>query len=85
MLVRQLLVAALALVATFSASAATRCDQILDRIGASLTGVTCFESSDLTTANPLTTPPNNTLPGLPAGAWTPQTDRNVISPNLRTT
>jgi len=81
MLVRQLLVTALALVATFSATAATRCDQILNRIGASLNGVTCFESTDLTTNNSLTTPGNNTLPGLPAGAWTPQTDRSVISPN----
>src|SRR5438477_9244067 len=82
MLARQLSAAALALFASFSATAATRCDQILERIGGSLSGVvTCFESTDLTTANPLTTPVNNTLPGLPAGAWTPQTDRNVISPN----
>src|SRR5438552_14140142 len=82
MFVRQLLATALALVTTYSATAATRCDQILERIGGSLSGVvTCFESTDLTTANPLTTPVNNTLPGLPAGAWTPQTDRNVISPN----
>src|SRR5205809_1311572 len=82
MFVRQLLATALALVTTYSATAATRCDQILERIGGSLSGVvTCFESTDLTTANPLTTPANNTLPGLPPGAWTPQTDRNVISPN----
>src|SRR5438477_446621 len=82
MLARQLSAAALALFASFSATAATRCDQILERIGGSLSGVvTCFESTDLTTANALTTPPNNTLPGLPAGAWTPQTDRNVISPD----
>src|SRR4029079_8719810 len=34
-----------------------------------------------TTKNSLTTPGNNTLPGLPAGAFTPETDRGVISPN----
>ena len=56
MLVRQLLVAALALPATFSAIAATSCDQVLARIGANLTNVTCFASPDLTTKNPATTP-----------------------------
>ncbi|HEY3180591.1 MAG TPA: 3-hydroxybutyrate oligomer hydrolase family protein [Casimicrobiaceae bacterium] len=84
MLARQILVAALALLTAFSAAAATRCDQILARIGASLVAgdtLKCFDSTDLTTNNPLTTPANNSLPPLPAGAWTPQTDRNVISPD----
>ena len=82
MLARQLSAAALALFASFSATAATRCEQILSRIGGAFASTPlCFESTDLTTANALTTPPNNTLPGLPAGAWTPQTDRNVISPD----
>ena len=43
--------------------------------------VSCFDSSDLTTNNALTTPPNNSIAGLPAGAFTPITDRGVISPN----
>src|SRR4029077_8262965 len=42
---------------------------------------TCVESADLTTNNPATTPANNSIPGLPPFAFTPQTDRNVISPN----
>jgi hypothetical protein len=33
------------------------------------------------TANPNTTPADNSLPGLPAFAFTPQTDRSVISPS----
>jgi hypothetical protein len=42
---------------------------------------TCFESKDLTTNNPLTTPADNSIPGLPPGAFTPTTDRTVISPD----
>jgi 3HB-oligomer hydrolase 3HBOH len=61
-------------------SAATRCDRLLDRLNARLADATCFESADLTTANPATTPPNNSLPGLPPFAFTPQTDRDVIAP-----
>jgi len=49
--------------------------------GSSLADATCTESTDLTTANPATTPANNSLPGLPPFAFTPQTDRGVISPN----
>src|SRR5437773_9200421 len=86
MFVRQLLVTALALVAPFSATAATSCDQVLASIGANLTNVTCFASPELPTNHPATTPANNTLVAtdgvlLPAGAWTPQTDRSVISPS----
>src|SRR6266446_5448232 len=61
-------------------SAATRCDRLLDRLNARLADATCFESADLTTANAATTPPNNSLPGLPPFAFTPQTDRDVIAP-----
>src|SRR5207248_3194508 len=42
---------------------------------------TCVVSTDLTTNNPLTTPADNSIPGLPPGAFTPTTDRNVISPD----
>ena len=70
--------------AATSAAAATRCDQLLARLGNQIVnaaGMTCFESSDLTTANPNTTPADNSLPGLPPFAFTPQTDRSVISPS----
>jgi len=63
------------------------CPEILDRLGDEVADVVCFESPDLTTNNTNppptgpTTPANNSLPGLPAFAFTPQTDRNVISPD----
>src|SRR4029079_14406526 len=38
-------------------------------------------STDLTTTNPLTTPANNSIAGLPAFAFTPTTDRGVIAPS----
>src|SRR5712671_297194 len=73
---------ALAFVFAFSASAAqkSRCDRILEKFGALLADATCVESPDLTTTNPNTTPPNNSIPGLPPFAFTPQTDRSVIAP-----
>jgi hypothetical protein len=72
--------AALLFVVSFSAQAAVTCADVLKAIGDQLVGINCFASSDLTTKNPLTTPGNNTLPGVAVGAWTPQTDRAVISP-----
>jgi hypothetical protein len=71
------LVAALA---AAGAAHASRCTDLIAAFGSQLADVTCSESTDLTTKNPLTTPGNNTLPGLPPGAFTPQTDRNVIAP-----
>jgi hypothetical protein len=62
------------------ASAATRCDRLLALLGKRLADAACFESTDLTTNNPLTTPANDSLAGLPPFAFTPQTDRSVISP-----
>jgi len=64
----------------FPADAAVTCDSVKKALGSSLADVTCFESTDLTTANPVTTPANDSLPGLPPFAFTPQTDRSVISP-----
>jgi hypothetical protein len=61
--------------------AMTRCEWILHRLGGQLADVTCAESADLTTANPATTPADNSLPGLPAFAFTPITDRGVIAPS----
>jgi len=81
MFVRNCALVALALLIPFSAGAATRCEQVLQAFGNLLADATCFESTDLTTNNPLTTPANNSIPTLPAFAFTPQTDRNVISPN----
>jgi hypothetical protein len=81
MLLRHFAISALALLIPMSASAATRCEQIEASLGASIADPVCFESADLTTNNVATTPPNNTIAGLPAGAWTPVTDRGVISPN----
>jgi 3HB-oligomer hydrolase (3HBOH) len=81
MLLRYLGVAALVVVVPAMAHAATRCEQILKHIGDELADVTCFESTDLTTNNPLTTPANNSIAGLPAFAFTPQTDRATIAPS----
>jgi hypothetical protein len=67
-----------------SATAATRCDRLIGRLANQIVNASdaiCFESPDLTTANPNTTPPDNSLPGFPAFAFTPQTDRSVISPS----
>ena len=81
MLSRTFLAAAIALSLPLSAGAATRCEQILKKIGNQLVDVSCVESPDLTTTNPNTTPANNSIAGLPAFAFTPQTDRTVIAPS----
>jgi 3HB-oligomer hydrolase (3HBOH) len=64
-----------------AAAAASRCDRLVGLLAHQITDASCAESADLTTNNPATTPLNNSLPGLPAGAFTPQTDRDVISPS----
>jgi len=75
-------VLALSLLVPFSAQATPTCAQVLKAIGNQLADVTCNDKSpDLTTTNPDTTPANNSLPGLPAFAFTPQTDRAVIAPS----
>src|SRR5215471_4463565 len=63
-----------------SASAAARCDRLLELLKTRIADATCVESTDLTTANPATTPPNDSLAGLPQFAFTPQTDRDMIAP-----
>ena len=63
MLLRYLSAAALAVVIPATAHAGPRCDQILKHIGDELADVVCFESTDLTTNNPLTTPANNSIAG----------------------
>jgi hypothetical protein len=62
-------------------AAADRCADVLKRIGPSLADVTCFESTDLTTNNPQTTPPDDSIPTLPTGAFTPRKDRDTIAPS----
>lgn len=57
-----------------------RCAVLLARLGDRVADAVCFASTDLTTANEQTTPLNNSLPGLPPLAFTPRTDREVISP-----
>ena len=80
-------VALFLLLVPFPASAAVTCADLLKALGSSLADVNCFASPDLTTTNTTndiktsTTPPNNSLPGLPAFAFTPITDRDVIAPS----
>jgi 3HB-oligomer hydrolase 3HBOH len=57
------------------------CNEVLAALGDTVVDVTCFKSTDLTTNNPATTPADNSIPGLPPGAFTPTTDRTVISPD----
>jgi len=64
-----------------TAAQKTRCERILERFGDPLVDATCVESKDLTTNNPDTTPQNGSLPGRPASAFTPQTDRATIAPD----
>src|SRR5206468_5702751 len=71
-------VMALVLLVPAVAFANTRCEQILKKWGDQLADINCFESTDLTTNNALTTPLDNSLPGWPAGAFTPRTDRAVL-------
>ncbi len=64
-----------------AASASPTCDRLLRQFGAALADATCVDSADLTTTNADTTPANNSIAGLPAFAFTPQTDRATISPS----
>ena len=73
--------ALLFLVISFSAHARLDCAYVLKALSKDLADATCFDSGDLTTNNEQTTPLNDSLPGLPPFAFTPRTDRNVISPN----
>ena len=66
---------------TSLAAAETRCETVLRQLSRQLAEASCVESTDLTTTNPSTTPANNSLPGLPPFAFTPQTDRGVIAPS----
>src|SRR5690242_12843148 len=90
MLVPKISFAAIALVTPLAASAVT-CDQVIQALGTQISSPICFHSSDLTTANPLTTPADigslttfaDGVTPLPQGGFTPTTDRGVISPALK--
>jgi hypothetical protein len=68
------------------ATAHAACPEILEFLAGKAVDVVCFESPDLTTNNATapptgpTTPANNSL-GLPLFAFTPETDRAVLSPD----
>ncbi|HEU4734044.1 MAG TPA: 3-hydroxybutyrate oligomer hydrolase family protein [Kofleriaceae bacterium] len=57
------------------------CGAVLAALGDRAVDATCVDRADLTTANPATTPADNSIAGLPPGAFTPTTDRGVISPD----
>lgn len=72
---------AVALSAAAGLAHADRCTSLIQAFSNQLVDVSCVDSADLTTANPATTPANNSLPGLPPLAFTPQTDRSTIAPD----
>jgi len=81
MLARTCAAGALLLAVPFSAFAGLTCADVLKALAGQLADATCFASADLTTNNPQTTPLDNSLAGLPPFAFTPRTDRDVISPD----
>ena len=54
------------------------CASVIQALGDNVQAVTCFLSTDLTTQNPQTTPPDNSIPGLPRGAFAPRTDAHAL-------
>jgi predicted esterase len=57
------------------------CTQIRLALLAETRDVECVQSADLTTANPNTTPQDNSRVGLPPSAFTPRTDAQAVSPD----
>jgi len=57
------------------------CTQVRLALLADTQEVQCVQSADLTTANPDTTPQDNSRPGLPPSAFTPRTDAQAVSPD----
>jgi pimeloyl-ACP methyl ester carboxylesterase len=77
---RLAIVAVFALVAS-PAWSQDACTDIRLALLADTQDVQCFQSADLTTANPNTTPQDNSRPGLPPSAFTPRTDAQAVSPD----
>src|SRR5947209_282939 len=81
---RSLVLAVLAVVPltlVLSMPAAADCAAITKALTGIVTDLTCLESTDLTTRNDATTPPDNSRPGLPPNAFTPRTDAQAVSPD----
>src|SRR5580765_4959992 len=72
--------AAVLLALSCSAHAKLTCADVLKALSRDLVDATCLVSTDLTTKNEQTTPLDNSNPTLPLLAFTPRTDRSVISP-----
>src|SRR2546425_8927780 len=70
----------LLLLIPFFARAGVTCEDVRKALGNQLADPSCIQSTDLTTNNPQTTPDDNSLPGVPPGAFQPKTDRAVIAP-----
>jgi 3HB-oligomer hydrolase (3HBOH) len=74
-----------AVILVIPAVAAAGCAEVEAVLAGRAVDVVCFESPDLTTNNTSgpptgpTTPGDNSLPGLPVGAFTPQTDRAIVT------
>src|SRR5262249_37719508 len=87
MIRRMVLAIAGGMVLTFNAYGQPACDALVAYLSDRAVDVVCFESEDLTTNNenpprPMpTTPPDNSIAGRPPFAFTPRTDRTVISPD----
>ena len=89
MFVRRFTLTAIALLTPLAAQAAVTCEQVIQALGAQISSPICSHTDDLTTANPLTTPADNSITTFADGVtplmafgFTPQTDRGVISPAL---
>jgi pimeloyl-ACP methyl ester carboxylesterase len=69
--------------ALFATTAYTQdaCSVVTAALGASVRDVECTFSSNLTTANTSTTPPDNSRLGLPPSAFTPRGDAAAVSPD----
>src|SRR5258708_8532280 len=88
MIRRMLLVVSGGMVLAFNANGQRACEALVAFLSERAVDVVCFESEDLTTNNEgvpprpdYPTPPDNSIPGRPAFAFTPHTDRTVISPD----
>src|SRR5437870_383711 len=79
-LARLLVVAALGSLAA-PGFAQDACSEVKLALLAETQNVDCTVSADLTTANPDTTPQDNSRAGLPPSAFTPRTDAQAVSPD----
>ena len=73
--------AILLVLCSMPAMAQDACSAVRLALLAETRDVQCTASADLTTANPDTTPQDNSRPGLPPSAFTPRTDAQAVSPD----